>query len=376
MKSLVLISHEPLTNRAKQNLCIDRLIEEGYCFEFWDLSNIIHPGIKLNNEIYEPYSISISSTSILKEHIEKQAIKDTIFFIDMLSRWENRKLFSIFKSYGCIMVQLDLYASGTFPMPLSIRLKSLLQSNPLKVLKTNYYRFLYRRYKKSHGIEKYTKILTTNQKLPSSSLYQKVSFYDYEESRKPDSRAVVKDSYILFLDQYFPLHPDTAKIKLNHNKQAEIYLKELNRFFDRIEEKYQQKVVVALHPKSLYTSSDFGGRTTIKGETRTLTKYAQFVLMHYTLSISYMVLYSKPLLFLYSNNIRRLYRSSYLMTKSLALFFKAPFINISKEKAIPEPFMSKEKYKEYKYDYLTSPEIESTPNSRLILNTIKELDKS
>ncbi len=375
MKSLILISHEPLNNRAKQNLCIDSLINERYSFQFWDLSNIIHPGISFNNEISEPYSKVINSISDLEENIEKQDIKSTLFFIDILSRWENRELFLLFKTYGCTMIGIDLYASGTFPMPLSIRLKSLFHSNPFKVVKINYYRFRYKRYIKAHGVEKYQKILTTNQKLPSNELYQKVNFYDYEESRKPDAGAIVDDKYILFLDQYFPLHPDTAKIKLNHKKQSEIYLKELNRFFDRIEEKYGQKVVIALHPKSLYTNSDFGGRTAIKGESKNLVKYSQFVLMHYTLSISYMVLYNKPLLFLYSHNIKRLYRSSYLMIKSLAMFFEAPLINLSREEPIPEPILPLKKYKEYKYSYLTNPEIENITNSELILKTIKEFDK-
>lgn len=375
MKSLVLVSHEPLNNRAKQNLCIDRLIKEGYNFYFWDLSNIIHPGISFSNKVDEPYITSISSTKLLKENIEKQDINNTIFFIDILSKWGNRELFLIFKTYKCLTVKLDLYASGYFPMPLSIRLKSLFHSNPFKIVKTNYYRFLYKRYKKSHGVEKYQKTLTTNQKLPSNDLYQKVNFYDYEASRKPDNGPIVSGKYILFLDQYFPLHPDTASIKLDHKKQSEIYLKQLNRFFDRVEEKYQQKVVIALHPKSLYVSSDFGGRTTIKEETQILVKYAQFVLMHYTLSISYMVLYRKPLLFLYSNNIKKLYRSSCLMTKSLALFFDAPLVNISYENTIPEPILPLERYNEYKYTYLTNPEIENTPNAQIILNTIKELDK-
>jgi hypothetical protein len=274
------------------------------------------------------------------------------------------------------MIGLDLYASGTFPMSLAIRIKSLFESNPFKVVKTNYYRFLYRRYKKSHGLEKYSKILTTNQKLPSNNIYQKVNFFDYEESRKPDNGTIIQGDYILFLDQFFPLHPDDIKRNgSNPKKQSEIYLKQLNRFFESIEEKYRQKVVIALHPKSRYTNADFGDRTTIKGETRVLVKYAQFVLMHHTLSISYMVLYNKPLLFLCSDNIKKYYRSNYLMIKTLTLFFEAPLINISKEEAIPEPVLPIEKYKEYKYDYLTNPEIESIPNSELILNTIKELDK-
>ena len=373
MKSLILISHEPLSNRAKQNLCIDRLIEEGYSFQFWDLSDIIHPGIVFNNEVSEPYSTTIDSIELLAQHIDKQDINNTIFFIDMLSRWENRRLFSVFKSYGCQMVKLDLYASSVFPMPLSIRLKSLLQSNPFKVVKTNYYRFRYKRYKKAHGIERYQKVLTTNQKAPSDGCYQKVNFFDYEESKKPDNGSIVSDDYILFLDQFFPLHPDTAKQKINHRKQAEIYLSKLNRFFDRIEEKHQKKVVIALHPKSLYTSADFGERTAIKGETRVLVKYTQFVLMHYTLSISYMVLYRKSLLFLYSSNIKRLYRSSFLSIKSLAMFFSCPRVNISKEEPIPKPELSPTRYDEYKYTYLTNPENEGTSNAELILNMIKQL---
>lgn len=373
MKTLVLISHEPLSNRAKQNLCIEEIIEAGYDFRFWDLSNIIHSGISFSNEIEERYSTKINDIDSLKNQIESQAIQHTIFFIDILSRWENRRLFRLFKTYGCRMVKLDLYASSAFPMPLQIRLKSLLHSNPFKVVKTNFHRFLYKRYQKAHSLEEYQKILTTNQKLPSSNLYQKVSFYDYEESRKPDKGAIIDGKYILFLDQYFPLHPDTAKQNLNHKRQAEIYLRQLNHFFDRIEEAHQCKVVVALHPKSQYTSGDFGGRMAIKNETKVLVKYAQFVLMHYTLSISYMVLFDKPLLFLFSANIKRLYRTSYLMTKSLASFFKAPLVNISKNGEIPEPILPADKYKEYRYAYLTNADIEDTSNSEIILGMIKQL---
>ena len=55
MKKLIIIGHEPLTIRLNKIFCIDQLIKSGVCVEYWDLSQLIFPGINISDKLVHPY---------------------------------------------------------------------------------------------------------------------------------------------------------------------------------------------------------------------------------------------------------------------------------------------------------------------------------
>ena len=62
-------------------------------------------------------------------------------------------------------------------------------------------------------------------------------------------KIVNKKNFFLYLDQYEHDHPD-----YNYNEVRKInakdFYKSLNIFFDRLEQKFKKKVIIAAHPRS------------------------------------------------------------------------------------------------------------------------------
>ena len=89
---------------------------------------------------------------------------------------------------------------------------------------------------------------------------------------------------IVFVDQYLPFDKDRDFVKW-HLKfpSIAVYFEKLNKFFEKVEKKYNTKVVIAIHPDSIYEGFDyFNGRELIKGKAKELLGNADLVLGHYS----------------------------------------------------------------------------------------------
>lgn len=172
--------------------------------------------------------------------------------------------------------------------------------------------------------------------------------YDYEiylrESQKP---AEIDSSMIVFLDQYFPSHPDA------HSEfvlPPEEYYSLMRGFFDYLEKKYAVHIVIAAHPRSNYDAAPdcFGGRHTIFGKTAELVRKARFVILHDSASINYAVLFKKPLIFITTNRLQELRKG--LIDYIAAMFGKRPLnlndtfeVDLDRELAVDEAAYKKHK---------------------------------
>lgn len=55
MKEIVIISQAPLTPQIKHNNYVDEYFSVGYKVYFGDISQLMHPGMRYNDELDEPY---------------------------------------------------------------------------------------------------------------------------------------------------------------------------------------------------------------------------------------------------------------------------------------------------------------------------------
>ena len=69
---------------------------------------------------------------------------------------------------------------------------------------------------------------------------------DYEDSLHL-SDYHVEEPYIVFLDQYLPLHPDN-KLAGEQGADVKLYFEQMNHLFDVLEQNHQCRVVIAAHP--------------------------------------------------------------------------------------------------------------------------------
>ena len=115
---------------------------------------------------------------------------------------------------------------------------------------------------------------------------------------------LIYDKYILFLDDCLS---DSFDFKLGHKKvinNKREYLRNLNLFFNRIEKKFNMKVVIAAHPNGIEYdsySNNFGNRKVFFNKSSELSANCYLAITHYSRSIEFPVLYKKPIIQLYIN---------------------------------------------------------------------------
>lgn len=120
------------------------------------------------------------------------------------------------------------------------------------------------------------------------------SFLRQKKMLKSDKRS--KD-YVLFLDQFWPFHPDFRALDKVIPLAEDYYRDHLEVLFSFIEKTLGKRIVIALHPKAEIDLAKqiYGKRELIKNETLNLISGASFVLGHYSTSLIFALALKKPI---------------------------------------------------------------------------------
>ena len=182
---------------------------------------------------------------------------------------------------------------------------------------------------------------------------------------------------IIYLDTGAPLFSTDSLLYGNRDPITEIWYPALVNLFNIIENKTGNKVVIAAHPKHKYSKENehiFGSRKIIHGKTMDLVSHASLVLVTNSTSVSYAVLFNKPVLVLLSDEIIEdnniLLQQSYKLSSSLG----CSSINIDKidEKLLNNYSINSDKYLAYKSKYL-SARLDNKTNGEIIINEVINL---
>ena len=93
---------------------------------------------------------------------------------------------------------------------------------------------------------------------------------------------------------------------------------------------FNLKVIIAAHPKSKYSKDVFGGREIYYDRTPELSINSKFIIAHHSTAISYAVLGYKPIIFIYTDEIKFHYKFSiYKYIENFSCFLESKLINIS-----------------------------------------------
>lgn len=349
MKSLIIIEHEPLTVRLKNIWNIDALKERGVHVEYWNLSRLIFPDVDIPMQVDDSCLKHIDKLEEFEKELSNVDVSNTVFVTEFYFNWNNRKIVLLLKKYQCYCVKLDLYANTNLPISFADKVKYRLHAITLKHL-INKIRLVY--FYKANSIKKYDKVL-------SSSSYINPDIYinhpDYELYRKIEGpQSYLTNPYILFVDTYYPLHPD---IMIISGKTADVkpYRKLMNDFFNFLENKFSKEVVIAAHPKAQYDGNEFGGRKIFWGKTAELIKGADQVFMHGSNSLSFITLADKPFAIVYPDSFK-IFPYMYKQVLNLAKYChkKAYNLDLCDWGEIEFLKWDKELREKYIYGFLTS----------------------
>ena len=130
------------------------------------------------------------------------------------------------------------------------------------------------------------------------------------------------------------------------------------------------------HPKTSYKKNDltFGGRNVVYGKTLELVRNSDFVITRQSTAISYAIFFKKPVIFIYSNELKKDSLAMAGVNKISKLLNTNP-INIDENLEDISKYLNVDKlcYEEYIKNYLTSTNSSKT-NAQILLKDIMMLD--
>lgn len=130
--------------------------------------------------------------------------------------------------------------------------------------------------------------------------------YDSYLEIKDERTRLIKDKYILFVDESYVVHYDYQVFDMKPPfKEPDDYYEPIRQFFTFVEKLYGYRVVIAEHPRAHYVdNSIYGNREMIRGQTARLIRDAEMVLCHISTALDYVILFRKNFMVLYMNEIQ------------------------------------------------------------------------
>lgn len=370
LKKVIIICHEPLTVRLKSNFYIKEYISAGFDLEYWDLSQVIYPGIKLVDQLEEPYIKRTNDMVSLTKSLDVEDISNTIFIVEVNYSWNNRNVFKLLSDKGCYMVRIDMYGNTVLKVPLRYKLAELSISRIPNILKRQIQQKRFALFANRNNVKGYDKIFSSSQLIADRI---PINHPDYESFKKTLS-VDPENKYIVFLDVFFPLHPDLIYMYGFKKISAHRYQQSLTSFFDKVEKRFNLPVVIAAHPKSNYVGTEFGNRKILKGDTALLVRKAAMVFLHSSNSISSVILNNKPFELITNNEYNKIGLIKNTLNKLAFVLGKRIYnidkIDVSKMEVNKMDFQKRE---EYINSYLASKETMNISNVDLLITKFKQM---
>lgn len=354
----------------EQDFYIDKLIVH-HDIDYWDLTKLYYNDIVVPGELNKNYIKKFYTYEDLIKAIKKNKEGNTIYMIMMHFSYHTIPLFRILKQNNCITSSI---ISNGFPslnylkrcnhMKISPRDLQSRNNSLYKILKIKTQNYIAKTSKRLNLISEYPFVFLSGEfnykRFPEIESRIMINFFDYDDylsSLQQNENSLIDCSYCVFLDDFLIDHPD-FKMKSYKLFNSADYLTELNHFFNGIEKQTNIKVIIAAHPKSKYAKNAFYDRKIITHHTRQLVKYSNFVITHMSTSLSFAILYKKPILFISSDLLKRYLSYNHLFIKQLAKYLNASYININIDVKVDMNSISVDdtRYEDYKYAFLTSKE--------------------
>ena len=203
--------------------------------------------------------------------------------------------------------------------------------------------------------------------------------YDYSRylRRSKFKKISNLNNYAVFLAAPGPKNPNDSlfwKIKMA-DKPADYY-NALNNFFLDIERIYKTKVIIALHPKSPRNKriKELDERFSYYNKTLELVKNSKFIINFASTSISYALLFKKPIFFIYTEAQKNKTPGEVKFTEFLHRLVGGKLINIdaySEKDLEPINQIDVKKYQEYIKNYM-SFKSRNKPNYQIIYELISK----
>lgn len=367
MKKIIIIQHEPLTPNIENKFCIKELINAGFELEYWDISQIIYPGLKVADEYAVDYLKKVTDFSEL-ELLWKSLPNDCIAIPEFFLIRRTKKIWQLICHSGIPTVKFERYGNSTFSTG-NVWQKIIRHLNPKKCIQFIGWQ-IFKLEARLLDLYQYDYVLTSDSSVQCT---QKVNHPDYDTYLlHRNDKPVLPYKYMCFVDTGFGIHPDQLFYRTDLHNDNQLWQDKLSGFFSYLEEKYGVPVVVAVHPKLDYPGNAFGGRKKVKYETLNLILNADFVLQDISNSLSFSIIGNKKIGLVTTNEFWAVYKHKLLdMGKKI----KSNVFNIDTEsfEAFEPCEIEESARKAYLHSFLTSKETENILSSEILIRFLNTL---
>lgn len=181
---------------------------------------------------------------------------------------------------------------------------------------------------------------------------------------------------VIYLDQGWPAFPIDPGFGIPNTLTKNIWYPALNRFFNFLEKSQNTRIRIAGHYKTNYDFEEplFEMRDVLYGHTKSLIRNCGFVIACYSTSISYAVIFRKPIIFIYTDEYQSNSHGMRHIFGLAAMLGKKP-INIEHfSDSISEYLeIDEDRYGYYERTVLTSG-VSRRPNVQIILEDVMGID--
>lgn len=326
VEKIIVITAYPFNQRDYDRFGIELLRSNGLTVEIWDITSCLHK--KINDQLATEDTSNFKGLHIFKEKgdiVSAISSLDKGCIINCFIEYSIRTFF-IFRAISKQQIKYSVFGMASFPNPYpiqnsfirrivsipkkvaSLKINEIIQHSLNKILLNYYFLFcispasiIILGGEKSTGCSSYP----VNKK--TTRLWTHMPDYDIYLHDKTEINGTCKKSGV-FLDEYFPLHPDFLCMGIDFPISPDNYYPKICNFFKILEKRMNTEIVIAAHPRSDYENLPdyFCGRSIIKGKTGHLVKESSFVIAHMSTSIDFAVLYHKPIVFITSDDLQKM----------------------------------------------------------------------
>ena len=333
---------------------------------YWDMSQLIYPERIIPGKLSGEYIHQIKTLTQFTEKLDGLDLSEIIFVLEIFPIWENRKIIKALQDRGARCIKIDLYANTTLPQSKKEKIKNYFRNG---FFSRTFYKVLWNLYSKLNLHQVYDFTVSSSKIVNPRYL---IHHPDYE-AYLSDSQPVLTNPYILFVDVFYPLHPDHAFAPLVTDEWVNSYRNLMISFFDYLESKYGLPVVIASHPKARYIGGEFGSRQIMSGKTGNLIRHASIVISHESNSLSYISLADKPVAFVYPDTYKRHMASLNYINKLAAFCGKEAYnLNETRFEDIVIDRIPDKIRKHYVDSFITSAEAGDMTNADIFLRILNE----
>lgn len=356
--------------------------------EIWDLSNLSHKSFNdailaskyINDDLktIDSYKQLLSELILLKKNYNK----NDVFIMNFINPGSMAALFFLTSiknlGFNCIKYQnsgvpykskVMHNISFRYLIKVINRRSYLLLSKLLNIFPTHcIYAGDYWKNRSDKFIKKKGTKLIGGNSWDYSNILFKTSNFPKEYSSFPKKAILLDGAGPMFTS-------DDAMIGKKTYLTNEIWYPLLAKFLVKVEKITNSTIDIAAHPKAPHKPypSCFGNRNVLRGKTLEIVREAEFVITRQSTAISYAVFFKKPIVFIYSNQLKKdsLYMAN--LHKMAELLGTIP-ININEDLNDLSKHLNINKlsYKTYIENYLTSQSSGRT-NAKILLEDIMKV---